>query len=177
MIGARMGKTGQTWLARAVTRLGQPSPPAQRPRPVSYDRIKHYLMTRSYSFTTDSDGDITGLWDSHRFWFLLLGEDAEIVQVRGRWARALAPQHRRAVLLALNDWNRERIWPKAYLRDEDGRVAIYAEVSADLTPGATDDQLAQVLSCGLGTGVLLFGTLDAQVPNEDTPPPDDIPDN
>ena len=57
----------------------------------------------------------------------------------------MPPEQRADVLLALNDWNRDRIWPKAYLRAEDGRAAVYAEVSVDLTDGVTDDQIDAVL--------------------------------
>ncbi|MCL2423842.1 MAG: YbjN domain-containing protein [Micrococcales bacterium] len=138
------------------------------PTPVDRERIAECLRTRGYSFVLDGDGDLTGNWNSHQFWFLLLGDDADVVQVRGRWARTLTTLQRRAVLLALNDWNRERIWPKAYLREEDGRIAVYAEVSVDLESGATDDQLDQILTCGLGTGVQLFKTLDNQVPEDES---------
>lgn len=60
---------------------------------------------------------------------------------------------RLALLQAVNDWNRERIWPKVYVREEGQGLAMYAEVSVDLEQGATDDQLGQIVSCGLGTAV------------------------
>ncbi|GEL94280.1 hypothetical protein CCO02nite_09380 [Cellulomonas composti] len=95
--------------------------------------------------------------------------------MRGRWHRQLPLDQRAAVGLALNDWNRERIWPKAYVREEEGLLALYSEVSADFEPGATEDQLAQVLACGLGTGVQLFAALESTLPT--APPAPDIPDN
>ena len=146
---------------------GDDREPAQRqPRPVDRDRVAAYLSDKGYRFVVDDDGDLTGTWDSHQFWFLLLGDEHEIVQVRGRWARTLPREQRSPALRALNDWNRERIWPKSYLREEEGRLAVYAEVSVDLEPGATDDQLGQILACGLGTGVRLFDALNTQVPDE-----------
>jgi hypothetical protein len=80
------------------------------------------------------------------------------------------------VTLALNDWNRDRIWPKAYVREEEGQLALYSEVSSDLEVGATDQQLAQLIACGLGTGVQMFSALDAVLPQEDGTDPD-VPDN
>nr|WP_225225275.1 YbjN domain-containing protein [Cellulomonas sp. JH27-2] len=145
-------------------------------RSVTRDRIGEYLLERDYRFVVDDDGDLTGTWDGNRFWFLLLGEADEIVQVRGRWNRSLPLEQRGAVSLALNDWNRERIWPKAYVREEEGMLALYSEVSADFEPGASDHQLAQVLACGLGTGVQLFTSMDALMPGDDALPPD-VPDN
>ncbi|MCL2466215.1 MAG: YbjN domain-containing protein [Micrococcales bacterium] len=141
-----------------------PEPLGGLPLPVDHDRIATCLRGRGYSFVVDADGDLTGSWNTHQFWFLLLGDDADVVQVRGRWARTLTLRQRRPALLALNDWNRERIWPKSYLREEDGRIAVYAEVSVDLESGANDDQLDQIITCGLGTGVQLFKALDNQVP-------------
>jgi hypothetical protein len=79
------------------------------------------------------------------------------------------------VALAVNDWNRERIWPKVYVREEDGLLALYSEVSADLEQGVTDIQLAQLLACGLGTGVQMFTAIEAVLPGEEPPP--GIPDN
>ena len=108
------------------------------PRPLSRERIADYLIGRGYRFVVDDDGDLTGTWDGSRFWFLLLGEQQEILQVRGRWHRTLQLDQRDAAALAVNDWNRERIWPKAYLREEEGVLALYSEVSADFEPGVTE---------------------------------------
>jgi len=99
------------------------------PRALSMARIGDHLTRRGYHFRVDDDGDITGTWDGHRFWFLLLGDRSEILQVRGRWSTSLPLESRLVTLQAVNDWNRERIWPKVYVREEAGRLALYAEVS------------------------------------------------
>ena len=145
----------------------------QRPRPVDSARVEAFLVGQGYHIMRDEDGDLTGTWDGDRFWFLLLGDHQEVLQVRGRWHRTL-PEHRReSVLLAVNDWNRERIWPKAYLRSEDGETVVYGEVSVDLEHGVTDDQLAQMVGCGLGTGVQLFAALADLVPADEGAPEQD----
>ncbi|MCB2678302.1 YbjN domain-containing protein, partial [Listeria monocytogenes] len=85
---------------------------------------------------------------------------------------------RPAVALTVNDWNRERIWPKAYLREEEGQLALYSEVSADLEPGATDVQRAQLIACGLGTGVQMFSALEGMLPEPGAAAePPDVPDH
>lgn len=139
---------------------------SEAPTPLDSDRVEAYLRSRGYRVQRDPDGDLTGTWDGDRFWFLLLGEQHEVLQVRGRWHRTLPQDRWGAALLTVNDWNRERLWPKAYLRAEDGQTALYGEVSVDLEHGVTDDQLAQLVACGLGTGVQLFAALADLVPDE-----------
>lgn len=160
------------WISR-VFGNARPKPsalssPAERTTPLTRGRVAAYLTRRGYRFLVDDDGDLTGTWDGSRFWFLLLGDRSEIVQIRGRWHRTLPAAQRSAMLLAANDWNRERIWPKVYMREEDGQLALYSEVSIDLENGVTDVQLAQLLACGLGTGVQTFTALDALLP--ESPP-------
>lgn len=146
--------------ARSRGRAGGPGG-AHRPlpTPVSLARVGNDLARRGYRFRTDDDGDITGTWDGNRFWFLLLGDESEILQVRGRWAGTVPDSARPAVLQACNDWNRERIWPKVYTRAERGGLALYAEVSVDLEQGATDAQLAETVSCGLVTASQFFASV------------------
>ena len=162
------------WLARVfgTTRPTKAAPPVplERATPLTRARIAAYLERRGYRYLVDDDGDLTGTWDGSRFWFLLLGDHNEIVQVRGRWHRTLPVVQRSALLLAANDWNRERIWPKVYVREEDGELALYSEVSVDLENGVTDTQLAQLLACGLGTGVQTFGALDSLLPEPGAQP-------
>jgi hypothetical protein len=149
--------------ARVARPLGDPLV-VQRPAPLTTERVGDDLARRGYRFRIDSDGDITGTWDGNRFWFLLLGDHREILQVRGRWAGLVPPGARLAVLQAANDWNRERIWPKVYTREENGGMALYAEVSVDFEHGATDDQLAATVSCGLVTASQFFATVAALTP-------------
>ena len=128
----------------------------QRPSPVSRARIERLLDVQGYETVRDDDGDVAGMWNGHQFWFILLGERDEVLQVRGRCSVTLPPEQRGAALLAVNDWNRERIWPKAYVRAEDDGLALYGETSADLEHGVTDEQLQRLLDCGLATAVQLF---------------------
>jgi Putative bacterial sensory transduction regulator len=136
------------------------------PTPLARDRIADYLTHRGYTFRFDDDGDITGIWDGNRFWFMLLGREQDIVQIRGRWHRPLPDSARRAVLQVINDWNRERIWPKTYLRSESNGLALYTEMSVAFGAGATKSQFDQVLACGLGTAVQFFSSIADLLPPE-----------
>lgn len=177
------GRQRAPWLARILAKGASPAPapvvhaPVELPTPLTHDRVGAYLTRRGYTYRLDDDGDITGTWDGNRFWFLLLGSHQEILQVRGRWHRPLPESARLAVLQIINDWNRERIWPKAYLRGEPTGLALYSEVSVDFAPGATRDQLEQMVACGLGTSIQLFTSVSALLPPEDPEDLDGMDDN
>jgi hypothetical protein len=144
-------------------RRPRPAPPVgPEPTPVHRDRLVEWLTTIDQVVSLETD--LTGLWSGNQFWFMLLGPANDIVQVRGRWMRTLHMSLARPTLMALNDWNRERVWPKAYVRAEDERLAIYAEISVDLGAGATDAQLHQILDSGVESGLGLFRVLDRQLP-------------
>jgi hypothetical protein len=144
----------------------------RRPTPLTLARVEAYLRSADYHVATDEDGDITGIWNGHRFWFTVLGEHNEVLHVRGRWESTVPLPMRSAALLALNDWNRDRIWPKAYLREEDDGLAVYGETSVDLEHGVNDKQLERLVDCGLGTTVHMFTTLSEllELPSTPTPP-------
>ncbi|CAM3530234.1 hypothetical protein GCM10007368_18260 [Isoptericola cucumis] len=161
-VGRAVGQRVQD--GRAASRARRVTDPPARPVPLSSTRVADDLTRRGYRFRTDQDGDVTGTWDGNRFWFLLLGDHEEIFQVRGRWAGTVPDQARLSVLQAVNDWNRERVWPKVYTRREGDGLALYAEVSVDFEHGATDEQLAATVSCGLVTASQFFTTVGTLVP-------------
>lgn len=146
--------------------LGAAESSGSRPLPVTPARIAAWMAENEFSYFVDNDGDLGGLWRGRLFYFFLFGEDSEILQVRGQWHRELAIERLEEVLDLCNEWNADRIWPKAYARVRDnGRVHVVSEVATDLEHGVTDDQLSQFLFCGLSTGSMLFDALDEQYPD------------
>ncbi|MGC5168235.1 YbjN domain-containing protein [Luteimicrobium sp. DT211] len=136
------------------------------PAPVDRARVVDWLIGGGFSYFVDSEGDVGGLWQGRLFYFLLFGEREEIVQVRGQWNRDVTIERLEEVLELCNEWNADRIWPKAYTRVRDnGLVQVYTEVTVDLEYGANDDQLADVLQCGLSTASVFFDSLDETYPD------------
>lgn len=149
-----------------VRELGAAEHATTFPTAISPARIASWMADNSFSYFIDNDGDLGGLWRGRLFYFFLFGEQAEILQVRGQWHRELAIERLEEVLDLCNEWNAERIWPKAYVRVRDnGRVHVVSEVATDLEHGATDAQLSQILFCGLSTGSMLFDALDERYPD------------
>ncbi len=134
--------------------------------PLTRDRIEACMKARNWHYSIDSDGDLGGIWDNKVFYFFLLGEKQEILQVRGRWNRMLPAAAEVQAAQAANDFNRDKIWPKAYTRlEQDGeKLAFYTEVSTDLEFGVADDQLGQLIECGIMTGLRFFEALDERFP-------------
>ena len=136
------------------------------PWPLSVARIVDWFEENGFSYFVDNDGDLGGLWRGRLFYFFLFGERSEILQVRGQWNREVSIERLEEVLDACNEWNADRIWPKAYVRVRDnGMVHIISEVATDLEHGVTDAQLAQLLHCGLSTGSMLFDAIDELYPD------------
>jgi hypothetical protein len=137
-----------------------------RPTPLTTERVVHWLESNGFHYFVDNDGDLGGLWRGRLFYFFLFGERSEILQVRGQWHREIAIERLEEVLDACTEWNAERIWPKAYVRVRDnGMVHVVAEVSTDLEHGATDDQLSQLLFCGLSSSTTFFDAIDDLYPD------------
>lgn len=129
--------------------------------PLSRDRVTDWLERSGFSYFVDSDGDVGGLWHGWLFYFLVLGERAEVLQVRGQWHRDLTIDRLGEILDLCNEWNAERIWPKTYVRvRDDGSVVVCAEVTVDVGSAVGDAQLDQLLQCGLSTGSMFFEHLD-----------------
>jgi hypothetical protein len=155
------------------TSPARPGAPAQSPDdaddvpcPLSVARIVEWFEENGFSYFIDNDGDLGGLWRGRLFYFFLFGERSEILQVRGQWNREVSIERLEEVLDACNEWNADRIWPKAYVRVRDnGMVHIISEVATDLEHGATDAQLGQLLHCGLSTGSMLFDAIDELYPD------------
>lgn len=134
--------------------------------PLSKERVQEALTALEYRSFVDTDGDIGGNWSGRMFYFFQLGEKEEILQIRGQWSRNVAIERLSEFLHLCDEWNRERIWPKTYLRvRDDGTVVVCVEVSTDLEHGVTDDQLQQLLRCGIATGSMFFDDLDARFPD------------
>ena len=85
--------------------------------------------------------------------------------MRGRWHRTLPAAAEPQVALVANEFNRDKIWPKVYCRVEDDQLAVYTEVATDLEFGVADDQLGQLVECGLFTGLQFIDALDARFPD------------
>lgn len=133
---------------------------------LSRDRVAAILEKNDWSFGTDDDGDLIGTWDDTPFWFVLTGQQKEILQVVCQCRKTFEPNQLLDLQRALDDWNRDKIWPRAYFRTrpQTGALVIFGDVAIDYEKGVTDDQIEQQLHCAIDTGVEMcrhFSNLDS----------------
>lgn len=137
-----------------------PAPPGGSDRmlqPLTNELITDALTAMELKYFTDSDGDVGATWDDFIVYFFRMGEQHEILNVRVTIHRKFPVEDVLRLQTFCNDWNRDKLWPKAYVRvsEQDGRpveAQVIGEVVTDLEYGVALAQLRQLISCAVGTG-------------------------
>ncbi|PZM90756.1 MAG: YbjN domain-containing protein [Actinobacteria bacterium] len=125
-------------------------------QPLTDELIAAVLSARGVPFSTDDDGDLVGRWGDNLIYFLRLGDNRELFQVRTMVAARFDIEDVPRLYVFCNTWNHDRLWPKAFVHVDDYGVArICGEVAADLACGVTMSQLDQLVVCGITAGCQL----------------------
>ena len=142
--------------------------------PLTEDRVASTFDRRGEHYGRNDSGQIGGFWDGHLYFFYVLSDGLSALQVRSRWNRDLSLVHHGRVLELLNDWSRDKIWPKVYAvkdradgaQGEPDNCSVFAEFAVNYPHGLTDEQLDEHIACSLGTIGQFFDYLDEQFPEE-----------
>lgn len=130
-------------------------------RPLTNDLITAVLEGHGFTYFTDDDGDVGGWWDDNLVYFFRLGPAGTMLQVRTRIRRVFAIDDVPRLYAFSNAWNRDKLWPKAYVHvNDDGSAILCGEVFADLGQGVSFEQLDQLMMCGISTGCELAAAAD-----------------
>jgi hypothetical protein len=112
----------------------------------------------------DKDGDLRVVWDQCHLFFFHYGDDDEVLQARMYLTRRFPVEMRPTLALALDDWNRTRLFPKAYtVLPDDGKVGICAEQAYDFERGATRDQIHHTVGVWIQTLLVFVDWVDEQI--------------
>jgi len=104
--------------------------------------LQQILQDYGLAHEIDEDGDLVVRWVNCSIYFLYFGEQRHVLQARLYLKRRFDVDLRPTLVGALDDWNRRRLFPKAYtVLPDDGRVGICAAHAFDFTAGATRTQL------------------------------------
>lgn len=125
-------------------------------QPLSNELIATVLKEHDYTFHTDEDGDLVGKWNDNIIYFFRLGQASELLRIRTIVATVFPIDDVPALYAFCNEWNHDRLWPKAFVHvNDDGSARVCGDVVTDLASGVTAAQLDQILACGISTGCQL----------------------
>jgi Putative bacterial sensory transduction regulator len=112
----------------------------------------------------DEDGDLVVRWEKCSIYFFFYGERQEVMQARMYLNRRFDVDTRATLALLLDEWNRTKLFPKAFtILPDDGMVGICAEQSYDFEAGVTRAQLKYTVGTWVDT-LLRFGDwIDDQI--------------
>jgi Putative bacterial sensory transduction regulator len=117
----------------------------RRERPVvlpTTSVLRRILDGYSLQSAIDSDGDLVVRWENYSVYFFHYGQDDEVLQARMYLNRRFDVDLRPTLALVLDDWNRSKLFPKAYtVLPDDGLVGICAEQAFDFEGGTSRQQL------------------------------------
>ena len=140
--------------------------------PVTPGRLRDVVAARGYHVRVEPDASLTGLWDGYPFQLRLTGNAQDYLSVLGTWGRSVPEEMDSAVAQAVNDWNRDKIWPTVFTVSDESGTTVRTEILADVGAGATDRQLVELVEAGLSAGVQFFQALGASMPPPHEPSPE-----
>lgn len=105
---------------------------------VLQDILREYQLR----WMIDDDGDLAVRWEAYSVYFFHYGADDEVLQARLYLNRRFEVDLRPTLALVLDDWNRSKLFPKAYtVLPDDGLVGVCAEQAFDFEGGISREQL------------------------------------
>lgn len=111
----------------------------------------------------DDDGDVIVRWEKCSIYVFFYGEQHEVVQTRLYLNRRFSVDDRGALALLVDEWNRTRLFGKAYtILPDDGMVAICAETTHDFE-GASRAQLKHTLATWIDSLLRFADWVDEQL--------------
>jgi hypothetical protein len=126
--------------------------------------VQQILDEFGLKHSIDDDGDLVVRWEKCSVFFFFYGTKQEILQARLYMNRRFDVETRGALALLLDEWNRVKLFPKAYtVLPDDGRVGVCAEQCYDYEAGATRGQLKYAIGLWVDTLLRFTDWVDEQV--------------
>jgi hypothetical protein len=112
----------------------------------------------------DEDGDLVVRWEKCSVYFFFYGDRHEVLQARMYLNRRFSVDSRATIALLLDEWNRTKLFPKAFtILPDDGMVGVCAEHCHDFETGATRAQLKYTIGMWVDTLLRFSDWLDEQI--------------
>ena len=111
----------------------------------------------------DEDGDVIVRWEKCSIYFFFYGDKNEVLQSRLYLNRRFSVDDRSALVLVLDEWNRTRLFAKAYtILPDDGMVSVCAEQAHDFE-GATRAQVKYAVAMWIDILLRFSDWVDEQI--------------
>jgi len=126
--------------------------------------VQQILDEFGLTHAIDDDGDLVVRWEKCSVYFFFYGEAREVLQARLYLNRRFPVESRSALALMLDEWNRSKLFPKAYtVLPDDGMVGVCGEQCQDFETGVTRAQLKYTLGMWVETLIRFAEWVDEQV--------------
>lgn len=126
--------------------------------------VQQLLDEFGLKHSIDDDGDLTVRWDKCSVFVFFYGERHEVLQARLYLNRRFPVEMRGPLALLLDEWNRTKLFPKAYtVLPDDGMVGVCAEQCYDFEAGVTRSQLKYAIGVWVDTLLRFSDWIDEQV--------------
>ena len=126
--------------------------------------LQQILDEYGLAHAIDDDGDMVVTWDNCSIYLFHYGERREVMQARLYVNRRFEVESRSSLIGLLDDWNRTKLFPKAYtVLPDDGMVGICAEHCFDFEAGTTRSALKHTIGMWIDTLLRFAEWVDEQV--------------
>jgi len=126
--------------------------------------VQQVLDEYGLKHVIDDDGDLVVRWEKCSVYFFLYGERHEVLQARLYMNRRFSVEMRGPLALLLDEWNRTKLFPKAYtVLPDDGMAGVCGEHCQDFEPGVTRAQLKYTIGMWIDTLLRFTEWVDEQV--------------
>jgi hypothetical protein len=126
--------------------------------------IEQLLDEYGLKHQIDDDGDLVVRWEKCSVYFFLYGERHEVLQARLYMNRRFSVEMRGPLALLLDEWNRTKLFPKAYtVLPDDGMAGVCGEHCQDFEPGVTRAQLKYTIGMWIDTLLRFTEWVDEQI--------------
>jgi Putative bacterial sensory transduction regulator len=126
--------------------------------------IQQLLDEFGLKHSIDDDGDLVVRWEKCSIYFFFYGDRREVLQARMYVNRRFEVETRATLTLLLDEWNRTKLFPKAFtILPDDGMVGICAEQCYDFEAGASRGQLKYAVGMWVDTLLRFADWLDDQL--------------
>ena len=113
--------------------------------PLSKRRLQGSLARNEWNYFIDDQGDIGSAWDVGRIYYMLIGDDRQILFMPGYFEGEYPAGLALDLLRFCNEWEAHNAMPKAYIQERDGKVFLRGDWMLGLKGGITDVQLDEVV--------------------------------